>query len=126
MTRRLDASDPANLTRTQVARAWTDLPTAGSLWDASLGSDWPARDLGLTLLDGIEVAEPAVVTPVIESSLPVGGGYQRPRISRVEVGGRTLWLAERGYGEGYLHFLVTSQEAAVEAMPIGCSWAAAG
>lgn len=113
-----------DLVRTGVTRVWTDRPTAGSLWDTSLGSDWPARDCGLHLLDGLDAADPAVVTPVLESSLPVGGGYQRPQISRVEVKGRTLWLAERGYGEGYLHFLAVSQDAAVEAMPIGCSWKA--
>ena len=100
---------------------WNDPPTAGSLWNATLGSDWPARDAGLALLDGLDAHDPATVTPCWQS-VPSCAPYQRPQVSRVEVGGRTLYLYERGYPEGYIHALCVTECAALDLADDAFAW----
>lgn len=112
----LDATNPR---RSGVAangcstRRWDDPPTAGSLWDEALGSDWPARACGLGLLDGLDSDEPATVTPIV-AGLRRLGGYQRATVARVEVGGRTLYRALHGYAEGYVSAFAATTEQAEE------------
>lgn len=114
----LDSSRPE---RTAAIRSYLEAPTAGSLWDCALGSDWPAADCGLPLLDGLDPDEPATLTPVVQSALP-GAGYQSPRVSRVEVGGRTFYVGERGYCEGYLYFFRATAEETQAEIPLDYGW----
>lgn len=114
MTITLDAS---TLKHTGRQRSYRDAPTAGSIWDNAIGSDWPASQCGLDLLDGVPVDASAAVTIVdAEPHNLFDGGYQGPRVEQIDIDGRKIYAASVGYSEGYLYSLHQTQQEAEEAL----------